>query len=307
MLLCAELKARKVRLSSFPIIARVNTNPSCNLRCPACQRIAKTAAPSGGHMMTLSQYREVVDQIAEHLLLVVLYDEGEPLLNLQLPEIIRYTESLNISTSISTNLAMPLSDQYMLDLITSGLDRITVSMDGMTQQVYEAYRVGGDVSLLKENMERLLSLKRRTRSKTYVEVQFIAFGFNDHEKRDIRDYAYRMGADNFRALSSSIHGLEEHFAETGRTLTEEDHLRRGCLDVWGIAHIGSDGNLFPCDFGEDNGMQPLGNLFQEEFTKLWNAPRMARIRAYFNRRVASFDAALCRRCPASNPVPRVLR
>ncbi|QWV93951.1 radical SAM protein [Geomonas oryzisoli] len=307
ILLCTELKARKTHLKSSPIIARINTYPLCNLKCPACQRIAKSTTASATGMMTLTQYREILDKIAAHLLLVVLYDEGEPLLHPELPQIIRYTASRNISTSISTNLSMPLSDKYLLDLMTSGLDRMTVSMDGMTQETYARYRIGGDIAMLKANLERLLRLRKQTGSKTRVEVQFLDFGFNAHEKSDVKEYAARVGADDFRALPSSIYGLEEYLADRSKTLSERDHLRRGCLDVWSIAHISSDGRLFPCDFGEDSGMPAVGNLFREDFATLWNKPRMTAIRAYFKGTDGSFDTSICMRCPSTNEAPFFLR
>lgn len=307
ILLCSELKARKTHLKSYPIIARINTYPLCNLKCPACQRIAARTAASSTEMMTLAQYREILEKIGTHLLLVVLYDEGEPLLHPELPEMIRYTESRNISTSISTNLTMTLSDKYLLDLMTSGLDRMTVSMDGMTQETYGRYRIGGNVAILKANLERLLRFRKQTAGKTRVEVQFIDFGFNAHEESDVRSYARRIGADDFRALPSSIYGLEEYLADRGKTMTEREHLRRGCLDVWSIAHISSNGTLFPCDFGEDNGMPAVGNVFHEEFGTLWNTPRLSAMRAYFKGDTVSFDSSICMRCPSTNRAPWFLR
>ncbi|MBJ6799432.1 radical SAM protein [Geomonas propionica] len=307
LLLCQELKARKALVNSSPVVARINTYPLCNLNCTACQRIASNTATTGTEMMTLSQYQEILDQLAPHLLLVVLYDEGEPLLHPQLPEIIRCTHSRNISTSISTNLAMTLSDDYLLDLMTSGLDRMTVSMDGFTQPIYGRYRIGGSVATLKENLERLLRVRKRTGSKTSVEVQFIDFGFNAHEMGDVKSYARRVGADTFRALPSSIYGMEEYLAHRGMTLTEGEHLTCGCLDLWSIAHISSDGRLFPCDFGEDNGMAAVGNVLREDFAALWNSPRMRQARAYFAGSDTVFDTSLCRRCPSANRAPWFLR
>ena len=302
-----EFKQRKETVASYPVVARINACPFCNLKCLACQVIAGREASRPAEAMTLDRYRHVIAPLSDHLLLVVLYDEGEPLLNRELPEIVRYTSSLNISTSISTSLSMELSDRYLRDLAASGLDRITVSIDGATQQIYQSYRAGGNLALVRENLRRLVGFKRRRRASMHIEVQFLELGFNDHEAGAVRSFAAEAGADGFRSLQSSAWGLERYLAERGLTLGVRDHLRLGCLDLWGIAHIDSSGLLFPCDFGEDNGLTPLGDLLREDFRELWNGAYLRGLRAGFSRQDGRLGCSVCKRCPSTNRAPLLLR
>ena len=47
-------------------------------------------------------------------------------------------------------------------------------MDGMTQKIYEKYRVGGDLLLLKNNLEKMTKVKEQFRFKTpIIELQLI--------------------------------------------------------------------------------------------------------------------------------------
>lgn len=307
LLLCLETKLRKKRLRSRPVIARINTYPLCNLRCRACQLIAAATPDDRQRVMPLPHYRQLLDKLSRQLLLVVLYDEGEPLLHPELPEMIAYTASLNISTSISTNLAMPLTDGYLQRLVASGLNRITVSIDGITQEVYQKYRVGGELALVKKNLDRLVMARRTAGSRLLIEVQFLKFGFNDHEMEGVKEFAKTVGADYFRALPSSPSGLVEYLAERRMTLSEHDHLRLGCFDLFSIAHINSCGELFPCDFGEDNGMAAVGNLLEQDLEAVWNSTLMQERRAAFRRDNRALDCAICKRCPSTNRTPLFLR
>lgn len=301
------MKFRRKKLISFPVVARINTYPFCNLKCQACQEIANKNPNETKEIMTTTKYKRIINKIAKNLLLVVLYDEGEPLLNEDLPEIIKHTSDLGISTSISTNLSMELTDGFIFDLVTSGLNRMTISIDGSTQEIYEKYRVGGNLELVKSNLRRLIETKKKYNSRLFIEVQFLDFGFNTHQLNQVRNFSMLAGADKFRSLPTSVSGLESYAAHVGLKLKDRDHLNLGCFDLWCTTHISSNGLMFPCDFGEDNGVPSVGSLFENDFKSLWNGQYMQDMRNSFNKKNTSLKHATCRRCPASNMIPFFLR
>ena len=76
------------------------------------------------------------------------YFQGEPLLNPHLSEMIRSASDAGLYTIVSTN-AQALDRETAKRLVASGLRRIIISMDGLSQEAYEAYRQGGDVEKTK--------------------------------------------------------------------------------------------------------------------------------------------------------------
>ena len=83
-----------------------------------------------------------MDESSRHLWYLIFYFQGEPYLHPQFTELVSYASKKNIYTATSTN-AHYLTDVNARKTVESGLDRLIISIDGTTQEVYEQYRVGG--------------------------------------------------------------------------------------------------------------------------------------------------------------------
>ena len=72
-----------------------------------------------------------------------------------------------------------------------------VSIDGVTQEVYETYRVGGRLDRVMDNLNLLAEAKREMGSATpHVEWQFIVMRQNEHQMDEARALAGRMAVDS---------------------------------------------------------------------------------------------------------------
>jgi len=90
-------------------------------------------------------FEKVIDESAWHLLYLTLYFQGEPYLNKKFHHMVRYASVRNIYTATSTN-AHFLDDETARATVESGLNRIIISLDGVTQKSYSAYRIGGQLA-----------------------------------------------------------------------------------------------------------------------------------------------------------------
>ena len=296
----SEIKLRRAKLISRPIVARINISPICNLRCPACMGKAEYV---NNHLMTFEEYKYVIDKISRNTLLVILYDEGEPLLNQNIYNIIEYTNKLNISTSVSTNFSFELSDNNIEQLLLSGLSKIRVSMEGMNQEMYEKYRVGGDLSLVKNNLERMMKVKKRYKLKIpIVELQFLNFGYNANHIKDALKYARYIGINQFNSYRANFNNLWIPYDGS-----EKDRVKMGCLGLWTTLYVSNDGQMFPCHYGEDTGMDAVGSIFNHDLEILWNANYMQRLRKSFHKRNKELTHKQCISCPPTQAFPRLLR
>ncbi len=81
-------------------------------------------------------------------------------------------------------------------VIRSGLDVLIVSLDGVTQDVYEIYRVTGHLDRVLDNL-RLLDRKKRELGSTtpHIEWQFIVMRQNEHQMDEAKALAGELGVD----------------------------------------------------------------------------------------------------------------
>ena len=79
--------------------------------------------------------------------------------------------------------------------VESGLDRLIISIDGTTQDVYEQYRVGGRLEKVLEGARNIVRWKKELKSKTpFIFFQFLVVRPNEHQLDDIR----RLAAESRR-------------------------------------------------------------------------------------------------------------
>jgi len=132
----------------LPVSISIEPTTSCNLRCPECPSgLRAFSRPTG--MLDKNFFEKIIDELSGHLLYLVFYFQGEPYLNPAFLDMVRYASSKKIYTATSTN-AHYMNDDNARRTVESGLDRLIISIDGVTQDVYEKYRVGGSVEKVLE-------------------------------------------------------------------------------------------------------------------------------------------------------------
>ena len=137
----------------YPISISFEPTTSCNLRCPECPSgLRAFTRPTG--MLQKDFFRETIDEMYRHLWYLVFYFQGEPYLNPAFLDMVKYASSKKIYTATSTN-AHYLTEENAKKTIKSGLDRLIISIDGTTQDVYQQYRVGGQLDKVLEGTRNI--------------------------------------------------------------------------------------------------------------------------------------------------------
>src|SRR5215204_68268 len=148
----------------LPVSISFEPTTSCNLRCPECPSgLRAFTRPTG--MLQKNFFKETIDQLHKQLLYLVFYFQGEPYLNPDFLDMVRYAASKKIYTATSTN-AHYLNDANAKKTVESGLDRVIILIDGTTQDVYQQYRVGGKSSRVLEGDAKIVAMKKELKSKT---------------------------------------------------------------------------------------------------------------------------------------------
>ena len=147
----------------YPISVSFEPTTSCNLRCPECPSGLRSFTRSTG-MLQNDFFKQTIDDLYKELLYLVFYFQGEPYLNPDFLDMVKYASGKKIYTATSTN-AHYLDDQKAKKTVESGLDRLIISIDGTTQDVYQQYRIGGKLDKVLEGAKNIVKWKKELRSK----------------------------------------------------------------------------------------------------------------------------------------------
>lgn len=191
----------------------------CNLRCSVCPRGGLNALRNDIRaMMSFDTFGAIIDKFkAESVKIRELEfgSWGDPLLNPNLPKMIRYVADIwppkhmghKGLIGVSTNLNC-LKDAE--ELILSGITRIRISISGMTQETYSRNHVGGNIETVLRNIKKLTE----ARNKHNLREIAIGIGYHDlvYNKHEI-DSAKRFCEDNglfFVLMQMYITSIEDN-------------------------------------------------------------------------------------------------
>src|SRR5947199_580179 len=121
---------------------------------------------------------------------------------------VKYASSKKIYTATSTN-AHYLNDETAKRTIESGLDRLIISIDGTTQEVYQQYRVGGNLNKVLEGADNIVKWKKELKSRTpFIVFQFLVVKPNEHQVADVKALAKEAGVDDVWLKTAQVYDYE---------------------------------------------------------------------------------------------------
>jgi radical SAM protein with 4Fe4S-binding SPASM domain len=304
-------KKGKPFVQGLPISLSIEPTTSCNLRCPECPSgLRQFSRPTGA--LDTHLFKKIIDETAYHLQYLTFYFQGEPYLNPQFLDMVKYASDKNIYTITSTN-AHYLDTNNAKKTVESGLDRIIISIDGTSQEVYEQYRVGGQLSKVIEGTKEIIKWKKALKSKTpYVQFQFLVVKPNEHQISEIETLSKAMGVDelllktaqiydykNGHSLIPSIEQYSRYQKQSDGTFTIKNSLDNQCWKMWHSAVITWDGKVVPCCFDKD-AKYSMGDLKTDSFATIWQNEKYNHFRTQLLQSRSTID--ICTNCSEGTKV-----
>jgi radical SAM protein with 4Fe4S-binding SPASM domain len=264
----------------YPISISFEPTTSCNLRCPECPSgLRAFTRPTG--MLQTDFFTRTINQLHRDLLYLVFYFQGEPYLNPSFLDMVRYAVAKRIYTATSTN-GHYLDDANARRTVESGLDRLIISIDGTTQEVYEQYRVGGQLEKVLQGARNMVRWKKELGSrKPFLVFQFLVVRPNEHQVEDIKRLAREIGVDDVWLKTAQIY---DYHNDPNALIPEQEvysryrksddgyefkgRLANHCWRLWHDPVITWDGLVAPCCFDKD-AQHRMGDLRTTGFREIW--------------------------------------
>lgn len=199
----------------------VEITTHCNLSCEMCvQRVWDETLGA----MPLATFAALMEQVGElpQPPIIHLGGYGEPMVHPDFLEMVRLAKDTGAEVEMTTN-GMMLTRERAEALLELQLDRINVSVDGLTPDSYGDIRVNGDLDRVIQNLRYLHQLKVRKvgrHAKPLFAIAFVAMKSNIDEIPQLAKLASYIGAWDIK-----VSNVVPHTAEMEGEILYEQALR----------------------------------------------------------------------------------
>ncbi len=295
----------KPNIKGLPLSISVEPTTSCNLRCPECISGLQAFTRFTG-MLDIDFYRLKIDEWKKHLIYLTLYFQGEPYLHPQFFELVSYAKTKKIYTSTSTNGHF-LDPEKAKATVCSGLHRLIISLDGISQESYEKYRIGGKLDRVLNGIENLVASKKALHSKTpYIILQFLVLRTNEKQIDAVKRLGKQLGVDEVKFKTAQLadykngnplmpeqNKYSRYKKMPDGTYKIKSKYSNRCWRMWHAAVMSWDGQMLPCCF-DKNAQHEMGNLKNQSLAEIWNNKSYTQFRTKLFSNRKSID--ICQNC-----------
>ena len=266
-------------VADFPLFLDIEASAYCNLRCPHC---IQTDSQFEKGIMPMDMFQRVIDEASDNGCYGCKFHtigRGEPLTNPWLPKMIAYAKKKGlIDVYLNTNGVLLSASIWRGPLLDAGLDRISISVDGLGED-YNRYRSGGNFWALTETVERFFNLRNVFGYKTKIRIQTVDLGFSlEYLERYARYWSLwcdEVGVVKFKDMVNRKYGVKDSWI---------------CPQPWQRMSVLWDGSILPCNH-DDRQYARLGTFPEMSLKKAWHGPGMRLIREAYRRGQGHFIGA----------------
>ncbi len=237
--------------AEFPSQIIMDVTEVCNLACVHCPHPTfKKSEHYGGRHLDPELNRKMVDEVQTagrgHTQYIRYTSNGEPLVHPQIYDLLDYAvQHSGVMVTLTTNGTI-LHEKRIGKLLASGLHLVDISIDAFLPETYAKVRVNGNLDVTKNNVLKLLELKRQAGVATRIVVSFVTQPENAQEAGAFEAYWKDQGVDYvvIRRLHSNAGGVPI-IAEQLRA-GQRDTSRYPCLYPWERILLNPQGQLAFC-------------------------------------------------------------
>jgi sulfatase maturation enzyme AslB (radical SAM superfamily) len=268
------------RAPRLPDIVQIESTNLCNAKCVFCPRDEMHRRQG---VMDVDLFRKIVDECAAlGITHVRVHNYGEPFLDKQLVEKVRYAKQRGIAEVGMISNGSLITEEIARGMIEAGLDAINISVDAAGKEVFERTRLNLDYDTVIGNIRTLVRLRGELgKKRPRLILSFVRQDNSADEQAFIREWG---------AVADKIHITDLH--NWAGTLHERSNVRYPCYRLWQTFTVLWDGRVSLCCADYD-GRNVLGDLRTSTIAAIWNSPAYRAVR---RQHLDSGGPEICRSC-----------
>ena len=256
-------------LLQFPQFLEIETVNACNARCPFCT-IADWER--GSKPMTDKLFKKIAEEViehADHLKRVMLYRDGEPLIDKKLAARTAMLKEGGVkNVGISTNVSL-LNETKSRELLEAGLDTIILSIDSLNKEMFESIRVRLIFEEVMENAHKFIELRNEIRPQTKIWMRMVRTETNQHEWPSYLEYWKPYMSDNDRVYYRNIFNWGGQL-QGFKSIAKSYEPNLPCVALWSLVVIFCNGDVPLCNVDFNNKF-PTGSVVTHSIAELWRS------------------------------------
>jgi hypothetical protein len=276
----AMLKAGRERTPRWPDIVQIESTNLCNAKCVFCPRDEMHRRQG---VMDMDLFKKIVDEcVTLGITHVRVHNYGEPFLDKQLVEKVRYAKERGIAEVGMISNGSLISEDIAQGMIDAGLDAINISVDASGKEVFESTRLNLDYDEVIGNIETLVRLRKASgRVRPKLILSFVRQNNSVDEQQFI---------EHWRKIADKVHITDLH--NWAGTLNATSDVNYPCYRMWQTFTVLWDGRVSLCcaDF---DGRHILGDLRTSTIADVWNGPAYLGVR---RQHLENGGPEICRSC-----------
>lgn len=205
------------RVIGRPYKMKIESTNICNTHCQLCPTGLNMPGRDKGKMDT-EKFKKLVTKFAPTLATLDLSMWGDPLIVPDIFEMIHHAHKKGVWTYISSNLhAFKAHKNQAESLVSSGLDMLTCSLHGASQETYARYQPGKNFEEAVNKVKHIIAVRDRMGSATPVlQLNFVVTQHNEHETAAFQQLADELGCRAvFSAASMNTRFIDDEPTSCG--------------------------------------------------------------------------------------------
>lgn len=254
-------------LSGFPKYFTIETINACNARCIMCgidfnsKKLATTPDVLFDKMVNeITRYSKSVER-------VMLYLDGEPLLDKTLCLRIRKMKDAGVKkVMIATNASL-LGKERAVQIIEAGLDLIYIGIDSLDKDVFERIRRGLNFETVYNNIIDFIRLRDQLNQNLTIRIQMIQQELNFNEADSFARHWRSLLSHNDQIVVQKAHNWAS--AVKVMEFGDEDKVNNiPCFVLWSTFCVHVNGDVGLCCM-DSKSQVLLGNLYKQSIEEIW--------------------------------------
>jgi radical SAM protein with 4Fe4S-binding SPASM domain len=325
-----QFRLKSERVIGRPYKLKIESTNICNTKCQLCPTgLGLEGRPKG--KMQYEQFTRLIDKLRWHLFALDLSMWGDPLIVPEIFDMIRHAHDRGVWTYISSNLhAFKPNKGQAEALVRSGLDMLTCSLHGASQETFQIYQPGKSFADTVEKVRHIVQTRNAMGSDTpVIQLNFVVTRHNEHERTRFEQLAAELGCKAvFSTASMNIRFLGQDKKLQSLNLAPDllarktrEHLEQWLprdeqfvlkpyqrvLENGGRSEDYNGHKEMDCSWpwlmsvvnwdgnvstccGSFAPGEDMGNVFEHSFPEIWNGPKYRAARRSFRHKLSETDA-----------------